>query len=219
MRGRKLWLLWGVLIALGVVIWRAEVQRSNEISAMSVRVSKRLLPAPIEEIGVVEIMVKGTMHRFERAASGKWFYHGIHDASQAGHEHGIDPVQAETIATALTGFGRMQREQQIPLKAGDDEYGVMRPDMFLMVYRSSADAPLARYAVGGVTPDGYARYLLPVGGAEIVTVPEFHIKNLLDLIAGMNVAANAAPADAKAAKATQAVPAATPGVATGTPAR
>ncbi len=202
MRARKVWLIWGVLIALGVVIWRAEVQRSNEISAMSsVRVTKRLLPTPIEEVGVVEIMVKGTMHRFERAANGQWFFHGIHDASQAGHEHGIDPAQSQTIATAMTGFGRMQYEQQIPLKAGEDEYGVTRPDIFITVYRSAADAPLARYATGSVTPDGYGRYLLPVGSAELVTVPEFHIKNLLDLIAAMKAITPAAGSAASAASA------------------
>ncbi len=204
MRGRKIWLIWGVLVALAIVIWRAEVERSNEISATPVRVTKRLLPAPIEEIGVVEVMVTGKMHRFERATNGKWFYHGIHDASQAGHEHGIDPAQSETIATAMTGFGRMQREQQIPLKAGDDEYGVIRPDIFITVYRGSADAPLARYAAGSLTPDGYGRYLLPVGSAEIVTVPEFHIKNLLDLIAAMKAMAPAVATPATPAASAQA---------------
>lgn len=193
MRGRKIWLIWGVLIVLGAVIWHAEVQRSNEISAMSLRTENRLLPAPIDEISVVEIMVKGTMHRFERAENRQWFYHGIHDASQPGHEHGIDPAQSEAIATAMTGFGRMQGEQRIPLKAGEDEYGITRPDIFIIVYRNPTDEPLARYATGMITPDGYGRYLLPVGGAEIVTVPEFHIKNLLDLIDTMkSMAANGA---------------------------
>lgn len=205
MRGRKLWLIWGLLIVLAVVIWRGEVRRSNEISAMAVRDTKRLLPAPIEEVGVVEVMVRGTMHRFERASNGQWFYHGIHDASQPGHEHSIDPAQAETIANALTGFGRMQREQQVPLKGGDDEYGVSRPDIFIIVYRTASEAPLARYAAGGTTPDGYSRYLLPVGEASIVTVPEFHITNLLNLIEAMKAKsavllnASAAPAAGGAA--------------------
>jgi len=202
MRGRKVWLIWGVLVVLGVVIWRGEVRRSNEISAMSVRETKRLLPAPIEEIGVVEIMVKGTLHRFERAANGKWFYHGIHDSSQPGHEHGIDDQQAESINTAMTGFGRMQGEQRIPLKGGNDEYGVTRPDIFVTVYRSAGAEPLASYAAGNVTPDGYGRYLLPVGGAEIVTVPEFHLTNLLGLIDAMKAMATAAsPTAAPAATA------------------
>lgn len=192
MRSRKLWLIWGVLIALAVIIWRGELKRSDEISAMSVRETRRLLPVPIEEISVVEVMVKGTMHRFERAANGQWFYHGVHDASQPGHEHQINAAQSDTIATAMTGFGRMQREQTIPLKGGDDEYGIARPDVFIIVYRSSTDAPLARYAAGNLAPDGYSRYLLPVGGAEIVTVPEFHITNLLGLIDAMKAGAPAA---------------------------
>ncbi len=220
MRGRRLWLIWGLLALLAVVIWRAELQRSDEISAMSARETKRLLPLPIEEIGVVEVMAQGTMHRFERASNGLWFYHGIHDASQAGHEHTIDPAQSDTIAQAMTGFGRMQREQQIPLKGGDDEYGIARPEMFIIVYRTSTDAPLARYAAGNVTPDGYGRYLLPVGGNEIVTVPEFHMTNLLGLIDAMKSAAPVA-ASAGSAPAVPAAAAPTPVASTsaaGTPA-
>lgn len=193
MRARKIWLIWGVLVALAVVIWHGEVRRSDEISAQSVRETRRLLPAPIEEIGVVELLVKATMHRFERAANGQWFYHGVHDATLAGHEHQINPAQADTIANALAGFGRLQPEQQIPLKGGADDYGIMRPDIFIIVYRTGADTPLARYAAGNVTPDGYSRYLLPVGSATIVTVPEFHLTNLLDLIAAMQAPAAAGP--------------------------
>lgn len=193
MRGRRLWLIWGLLAVLAVVIWRGEVRRSDEISAMSVRETKRLLPVPIEDIGVVEVMAEGTMHRFERAPNGRWFYHGVHDSSQPGHEHTIDSAQSDTIAHALTGFGRMQREQQIPLKGGDDEYGITRPTMFIIVYRTSTEAPLARYAAGNVAPDGVSRYLLPVGSNEIVTVPEFHMKNLLGLIDAMKAIAPVAP--------------------------
>ncbi len=185
MRGRKLWLVWAVVIVLAAVIWQGELRRSAEISTVKPAESKRLLPVAIDDIGGVEIMVKGTMHRFERDGTGNWFYHGMHDVAQAGHEHRADPRQAEAIATAMTAFGRMQREQRIPLKDGSDEYGVTRPDIFIMVYRPGSSAPLARFAIGSVSPDGYSRYLLPVGGSDIVTVPEFHIKNLIGLIETM----------------------------------
>ena len=185
MRGRRLWLVWAAVAVLAVVIWQGEVRRSAQIGAGTPTESKRLLPVPIGDVGGVEVMVKGTMHRFERDGGGIWFYHGMHDVAQAGHEHRADPRQAGTIATAMTAFGRMQREQRIPLKDGGDEYGVARPDIFIMVYRPGSDAPLARYAIGGLSPDGYSRYLLAVGASEIVTVPEFHIKNLLGLIDAM----------------------------------
>ena len=133
-------------------------------------------------------MVKGSMHRFERDAEGRWFYHGMHDASKGAHDHRTDPQMAAVIDKAMMNFGRVQREQKIPLKAGEDEYGVTRPDIFILVYRPKADEPLARYAVGAVATDGVSRYVLPVGAAEIVTIPDFHIKQLLALIDAVNIA-------------------------------
>ena len=181
----KVGLIWTVLAVLAVAVYVGEQQRSANLHAPVVQNSQRLLPVAIEDIGIVEIMVKATMHRFERDAQGNWFYHGMHDASQAGHEHRSNPQQAETIAKAMVAFGRMQREQQLPLDTANDNYGVTRPDIFIMVYRPNTEAPLARYAIGTVAPDTYSRYLLPVGGAEVVTVPDFHIKNLLHLIDAM----------------------------------
>ena len=102
---------------------------------------------------------------------------------------------------AYLNLGRMQGEQKIPLKSDSDEYGVKQPGIFITVYRSAGAAPLASYAAGNITPDGYGRYLLPVGSAEIVTVPEFHITNLLGLIDAMKAMAAAAPAAAPAAAA------------------
>lgn len=191
-RRLRLGLLWTVLAVLALIIWRAELQRSERIGAAPVAESRRLLPVPIDEIGVVEIMARGTMHRFERDPAGAWFYHGAHDASQASHEHVSDPARAATIDTAMIAFGRMQREQQIPLPEAGDEYGVARPELFILVYRPGSDAPLARYAVGSASPDGYSRYLLPVGAPGLVTVPDFHIKNLLALIEAMKAAGSPA---------------------------
>lgn len=183
-RGLRL-AVWGAIAVLGVAIYIGEQQRSAEISAPPVRVDNRLLPVAIEEIGIVEIMVKGSMHRFERDAGGQWYYHGMHDAAKAGHEHVTDPKAAAVIDQAMVAFGRMQRERALPLKAEQDEFGVTRPDIFIMVYRPKAAEPLARYAVGTVATDTFSRYLLPVGSADVVTVPDFHIKNLLALIEAM----------------------------------
>jgi hypothetical protein len=36
--------------------------------------------------------------------------------------------------------------------------------------------------VGVVAPDKLSRYVLAVGSAHVVTIPEFHIDNLLSLI-------------------------------------
>ncbi len=183
-RGTQL-AVWAVVLALAGAIYVGEQRRSSEINAPVARVDNRLLPVAIEEIGIVEVMVKGTMHRFERDDQGRWYYHGMHDAAQTGHEHKTDPKAAEVIDKAMVAFGRMQKERSLPLKTEQDEFGVTRPDIFLMVYRPKSAEPLARYAIGTVATDTFSRYVLPVGSADVVTVPDFHIKNLLGLIEAM----------------------------------
>jgi hypothetical protein len=72
------------------------------------------------------------------------------------------------------------------LNAAADEFGVTRPDLFIIVYQTGSVEPLARFAVGTVTVDSFGRYVLPVGSAEVVTIADFQIKNLLDLIDVLN---------------------------------
>ena len=184
---KRLIIIWTVLSALAVVIYIGERQRSEELGVANQRIVHWMLPAPIQELGAVEIMVKGSMHRFERDAEGLWFYHGMHDASKAEHGHRTDPQLAAVIDKAMISFGRIQREQKIAVKAGEDEYGVTRPEIFIMVYRHKAEEPLARYAVGTVATDRVSRYILPVGAADIVTIPDFHIQNLLALIDAVKI--------------------------------
>jgi hypothetical protein len=190
---KRLVAIWGVLLVLAVVIFIGERQRSEQLGVSSQRVVPWLLPAPMEKLGAVEIMVKGSMHRFERDAEGRWFYHGAHDASKAEHGHSTDPQMAALIDKAMIAFGRVQREQKIAIKAGEDEYGVTRPDVFILVYLPKTDEPLARYAVGTIAIDSVSRYVLPVGAAEIVTIPDFHIKNLLALIDAVKIAGATKP--------------------------
>ncbi len=191
--GKRLIVIWGVLLVLAALIFIGERQRSEQLGAASQRVVPWLLPVPMEKLGAVEVMVKGSMHRFERDAEGRWFYHGVHDANKAEHGHSTDPQMAAVIDKAMIAFGRVQREQKIALKAGEDEYGVTRPDVFILVYQPKADEPLARYAVGTIATDGVSRYVLPVDASEIVTIPDFHIKNLLTLIDAVKIAGAAKP--------------------------
>jgi hypothetical protein len=125
----------------------------------------------------------GTLHRFERDGAGKWFYHGVHADAQAQHEHTVDPAAAERIDKAMTGFGRTRKERDFPLNVQADEFGVTRPDIFIMTYLPKATQPLSRYAVGVVAPDKLSRYVLPVGSTTVFTIPDFQITNLLELIA------------------------------------
>ena len=61
-------------------------------------------------------------------------------------------------------------------------YGVTSPQMVILVYGKGNSQPLAQFAVGDIAPDGLSRYVLRVGSASVVTIPDYQITNLLDLI-------------------------------------
>ena len=177
---------WGIvailagLIAVVEIRGRASDPQAEEDAALDARA---LLPVSIFDIGAIEVVNKGTLYRFERDAGGQWFYHGIHAEAQAQHEHTVDPAAAGRIDKALTGFGRTRKERDFPLDTQNDEFGVTRPEIFIMTYLPKATQPLSRYAVGVVAPDRLSRYVLPVGSTTVVTIANFHIDNLLQLIA------------------------------------
>jgi hypothetical protein len=186
---RRLIIVWVALALLAAAI--VLIQRNDRAGMKTddeARDERALLPASIFDIGAVEILNQGTLHRFERDAAGIWFYHGIHAQSQAEHEHKVDPDAAARIDKAMIGFGRTRMERQFPLNVQADEFGVTRPEIFIMVYAPRTPQPLARYAVGIVAPDGVSRYVLPVGKSHVVTIPNFHIDNLLNLIASFAAA-------------------------------
>ena len=190
---RKLAVVWVVLAALVAAIVLIErSERATQANAPeSARDERMLIPLAIEEVGAIEVAHNGILHRFERDTSGAWFYHGVHTGNEQQHAHTSDPAAAARIATALAGFGRARMERQFPLNVQNDEFGVTRPQIFIMVYRPGEVQPLSRYAVGVVAPDKLSRYVLPVGSTHVVTIPEFHIENLLSLIeaVGSNVQA------------------------------
>lgn len=194
---RKLIVVWLVLAALVATIVLINRHDRVEIAnaPAEARDHRMLLPVAIGEIGAIEIAHNGTVHRFERDATGAWFYHGIHSGAEQQHAHNADPVTAARIEKSLTGFGRTSMERQFPLNVQNDEFGVTRPEIFIMVYRPKEVQPLARYAVGTVAPDKLSRYVLPVGSTHVVTIPEFHIENLLTLIRDMGTGKPAAAAD------------------------
>lgn len=195
---RRLVAVWLVLAALVVVIgsleWgdrlRARRDRGDEADP------RRLLPVPVSELGAIEIADAGTLHRFERDATGAWFYHGAHGADQTSHTHAPDPARAERIARAFAAFGRARIERELPLARGGDPYGVAAPELVILAYRPGQPQPLAQYAVGRVAPDTVSRYVLPVGGRAVVTIPAYQIDNLRTLLPSASAAQPAAPAPA-----------------------
>jgi hypothetical protein len=151
--------------------------------------SRMLLPLPVTEVAGIELGHAGTMHRFERDASGAWFYHGVHAGAQAAHAHQTDTVQAEIIDKAFAALGRTRMERQIKLELQGGAYGLTAPQMIIIVYAKGSPLPLAQYAVGDVAPDGFSRYVLPVGSSYVVTIANYQIDNLLGLIDKMNAPA------------------------------
>ena len=200
-RKQKLGVIGAVLAVLAVVIFIKEREYIQTIEAPAgAHDEKWLFPIPLPEVGAIEVMRKGQLHRFEKDSAGTWFYHGQQDGPNAReHAHRADPLAANTIAQAIAMFSRTRKEQPIPLEPGKDEYGVSRPDILLMIYRAQKSDPVARFAVGVVSPDGYSRYILPVGAAEAVTIPEYQITNLMAMIDAVSKNAPApAPAEASA---------------------
>lgn len=183
-RGRRkliaVWLLLAALVVAIVLIERHD--RAASKTPDTGRDERLLLPVAIEELGAIEVAHNGTLHRFERDANGAWFYHGIHTGTEQQHGHNTDPATAAHIEKALAGLGRARMERQFPLNIQADEFGVTRPEMFIMIYRPKELQPLARYSVGTVAPDKVSRYILPAGSTWVVTIADFQIDNLLSLI-------------------------------------
>jgi hypothetical protein len=144
--------------------------------------SRMLLPAAVTELVAIEIGHAGMLHRFERDGTGAWFYHGMHTGAQAAHAHQTDPVQAQIIEKAFAGLGRARMERQFKLDVQSGSYGLTSPQMIILVYGKRNPQPLAQYAVGDVAPDGLSRYVLPVGSSYVVTIANYQIDNLLNLI-------------------------------------
>jgi len=182
-RRGKVALIWIAVLALATVIFVKERELALSVEQPEGHDPKWLVPVALEEIGALEILRKGQLHRFERDDKGIWFYHGQQDDPNIkDHAHRADPLAATTIAQAVAMFVRTRKEQPIPLQPGKDEYGVSRPDILIMVYNPKKSEPVARFSVGMVSPNGYSRYVLAVGANEAVTIPEYQITNLMAMI-------------------------------------
>lgn len=187
---RRLWVVWAVLLGLIAIVFLFDGGQGDDGDphGHGMTDDKWLLPAPIDELGAVEVAFEGSLHRFERDSAGLWFYHGVHAAADPEHGHVTDAALAEHIDKILIGFGRTRIERRIPLAEGAQKFGVTTPQMIVLVYLQGQMQPLAQYAVGDRAPDGVSRYVMRVGSSEIVTIANFQIDNLKDLIEAASAA-------------------------------
>ncbi|HXV07049.1 MAG TPA: hypothetical protein VD791_03410, partial [Burkholderiales bacterium] len=147
------------------------------------------------QLGAIELAHTGTLHRFERDAAGNWFYHGVHTASEAAHEHQTDPAAATRIGQAFAALGRARIERELQAGARVNDYGVASPELLILAYRPKEPLPLVQYAVGDLAPDQFSRYVQAVGSSSVITIANYQIDNLLSLIQAV-----AGPADQTAAQ-------------------
>jgi Domain of unknown function (DUF4340) len=179
------WLVLAMLVAGIAFIEYRNRSRLPEGAAETIhgaQGSRMLLPVAVEALGAIEIGHAGTLHRFERDGTGAWFYHGVHTDAQAAHAHQTDPVQAQTIDKAFGALGRTRMERQLKLDVQSGAYGLTSPQLIMIIYAKGNPLPMAQFAVGDVAPDGLSRYVLPVGGNHAVTIANYQIDNLLNLI-------------------------------------
>jgi hypothetical protein len=175
------WLLLAVLVAAIGVIEYTDYRRATSRSTGEPDPSK-LLAAPVDQLGAIEIADRGRLHRFERDEAGAWFYHGVHTGATVAHTHTTDPVLAERIERALAAFARTRIERRFTPARESAAYGVTAPEVVVLVYRAHQSQPLAQYAVGDIAADTVSRYVMVVGSPVVVTIPKYQIDNLLALI-------------------------------------
>jgi hypothetical protein len=169
------------VLALGIAALEYRDRRASAGLAREAD-ARLLVHVPIDELAAIEVADRGRLHRFERASTGLWLYHGVHTAATTTHTHVPDPVLSEQIERALAAFARTRIERRFPLGGDGSAYGLAAPELVILVYRAREGQPLAQYAVGHVAPDTASRYLAVVGSRSVVTIPGYQIDNLLALV-------------------------------------
>jgi len=193
---RRLIAAWAVLLALlGAIALIEYADRAPGTEAVEDRAGM-LLPVSADQLVAVELSRAGRLHRFQRDEKGAWFYHGTHGAQEPAHEHALDPERARFIAHTLAGFGRARIERRFPADR-TERYGLATPQAVIVVYAGREPGPLTQFAVGDVAPDTVSRYVEVVGGAGVVTIPNYQIDNLRALIAAVAANVSGAPRGAR----------------------
>jgi hypothetical protein len=152
--------------------------------AVASRGAGLLLPVSIAQVWAVEVVFAGKLTRFERDATGNWFRHvGQHTHAAGSNAHVADPDQARVIDTAFRAFDVAAIEARTgPADAARlAQYGLALPTLIVLLYARDSSTPLARVEFGAMA-DGLDRYarIAPDGG--VVTVAEFELRHLTELL-------------------------------------
>ena len=191
-RVAAIWLLLAALVGV-IAVTEYTDPASTQAGGASRADPSRLLPVAVGQLAAVEVADAGTRHRFERGATGAWFYHGAHTGAEAAHAHAVDPAEAERIERALLAFGRTRIERRVGRPPDAGAYGVTTPRIIILAYRANDPQPVVQYAVGDMAPDTVSRYVDVVGGVGVVTIPSYPIDSLLTLIRGLEAGRGSDP--------------------------
>ena len=159
--------------------------RAQTEPAVAHRGRSLFLPVSMAQVWAVEIVAGGKLTRFERDSAGNWFRHtGQHSHTGNANAHVADPAQARVIATALDLLDATAVETRVgrATDAGQlAKFGLSFPPVIVLLYARDNSTEVARIEFGGASDslDRYAR-LAPDG--EVVTVAEFEVKRLKDLL-------------------------------------
>jgi hypothetical protein len=159
--------------------------RGQAEPAVASRGTSLLLPVSMAQVWAVEIVAGGKLTRFERDSAGNWFRHvGQHSHTANSNAHVADPAQARVIATALEGFDATAVETRVA-RAADAaqlaQFGLTFPTVIVLLYARDSSTALARLEFGG-SADGLDRYARLASSGEVVTVAEFEVRRLAELL-------------------------------------
>ena len=181
---REFFLVWVILAFLLVFIFLLGPAPDKQTRTHSHNLnpeSKFLIPDKIHGMGAIEIIIDGNLYRYQRDNKMDWFYHDQNHMESDNHNHGTNKKQSDKIKYSLAGFGRTQKERSFTFDFRNDEYGVMKPKLYILIYENPDDTkPSIKISVGDIAPDNLSRYVLV--NSQIYTIANFHIDNLLNLI-------------------------------------
>ncbi len=144
-----------------------------------------LLPVSMAQVWAVEIVFAGKLTRFERDGAGSWFRHvGQHSHTSSTNVHVADPAQARVIGTALDAFDTTAVETHAA-RAADaaqlTQFGLTLPPVIVLLYARDSSTELARVEFGAAA-DNLARYARLAPNGDVVTVAEFEVRRLTELL-------------------------------------
>lgn len=131
-----------------------------------------LLPAPgLEALNALEIVGGAAPVQIERVG-GHWRYQDRPVTAAAA------PFIRERVA--MLAVARIERRFDVA-PAATAAYGI---DPGAPALRLKLGAHQVEFRIGGRTPDGFGQYLWQAAHAEMLTVPAYHIDNLVHLAIG-----------------------------------